>query len=280
MKKVTVPFVRSADRRLSMLTAYDYTMACLVDRCGVDMVLVGDSLGMVVQGKSNTLGVNMEHMIYHCKAVVNGVQNALVVGDMPYLSYHVSTEDTVRNAGRLIAEAGCDAVKLEGGTKRIPMIKALVDAEIPVMGHLGLTPQSVNVFGGFKVQGKQTEQRKEMIQQAKALQDAGVFSLVLECVPFDLAKEITESLEIPTIGIGAGPFCRGQVLVTPDLLGMTLGPLPKFVPKWEAKSWPGDLLNRYINEVGTGSFPAEGHCYGVNDQNRHLFSQMLKKSGS
>lgn len=280
MKKVTVPSVRSTDRRLTMLTAYDYTMACLVDRSGVDMVLVGDSLGMVVQGKANTLGVNMDHMIYHCQAVVNGVQNALVVGDMPYLSYHVSSEDTVRNAGRLIAEAGCDAVKLEGGTKRIPMIKALVDAEIPVMGHLGLTPQSVNVFGGFKVQGKEAEQRKDILEQARALQDAGVFSLVLECVPFDLAKEITESLNIPTIGIGAGPFCRGQVLVTPDLLGMTLGPLPKFVPKWEAKSWPGDLLNRYIQEVKTGAFPTEEHCYGVTDENRELLNQNLLELGT
>ncbi|MCB1049236.1 MAG: 3-methyl-2-oxobutanoate hydroxymethyltransferase [Acidobacteria bacterium] len=269
--KMTVPGIGAVPHKLTMLTAYDYTMACLVDRSGAEMILVGDSLGMVVQGRKNTLGVSMDEMVYHSKAVVRGAQSALVVGDMPYLSYHVSPEETIRNAGRFVAEAGCDAVKLEGGIARLPMIRSLIQAEIPVMGHLGLTPQSVNVMGGFKLQGKAPEQRQQILESALALQEAGVFALVLECVPFDLAQEITESIHIPTIGIGAGPFCSGQVLVSYDLLGMSLGPLPKFVPTDLPGASIPEKLQGFVQSVRSGQFPSEKEAYGVNDTNRHLF---------
>jgi 3-methyl-2-oxobutanoate hydroxymethyltransferase len=256
MKRVTIPDVVAADKKLTMLTAYDYWTAKLVDDAEVDMILVGDSLGMVIQGHENTLGVTVDEMIYHCKAVVRGRSRALVVGDMPYLSYHVSREETIRNAGRLICEGGCDAIKLEGGTKRIPMIEALLDAEIPVMGHLGLTPQSVNSFGGFKVQAKDAAAREQLKREAWALQDTGVFALVLECIPHDLAAEVSAELDIPTIGIGAGPYCDGQVLVTHDMLGLTSGEPPRFVRQFAKLSeLAQNGLGGYVQAVREGTFP-------------------------
>jgi len=264
MKKITVPEIRSAGRPLTMLTAYDFWTSQLVDGAGVDMILVGDSLGMVMLGYENTLSVTLDDMIHHARAVVRGSEHALVIGDMPYLTYHVSVTDTIRNAGRFICEAGVDAVKLEGGSNRVEMIKALIDAEIPVMGHLGLTPQSVNSLGGFKVQGKSGRAREKMKQEALILQDAGVFALVLECIPFDLAGEITESLSIPTIGIGAGPQCRGQVLVTHDMLGLQQGMVPKFVRQFANLGDLGeDAIRRYCLAVKEGRYPNLTESYGV-----------------
>lgn len=262
MKKVTIPGIVRSKERLTMLTAYDCWTAQMVDRSGADMILVGDSLGMVVQGKANTLSVTIDEMIYHCKAVNRGRERSLLVGDMPYLSYHVSREETVRNAGRLITEAGVDAVKLEGGRKRVPMIEALIDAEIPVMGHLGLTPQSVHAIGGFKVQGKDEESRERIKAAALALQEAGVFAIVLECIPFDLAQEVTELLSIPTIGIGAGPYCSGQVLVTHDLLGMGTHQPPKFVRQFAKLGELGSsAVEGWCQAVREGTFPSIEESY-------------------
>ena len=205
---VTVTDVLQARQPLVMITAYDQLSARIVDAAEADMILVGDSLGMVIQGHTNTLQVTLDEVIYHAKAVTRTKPKAMVIGDLPYLSYHVSRAETVRNAGRLVQEAGVDAVKLEGGRNRLTMVSSLIDAEIPVMGHLGLTPQSVNAFGGFKVQGKTKEAGKVIMEDALRLQDAGIFALVLECVPSELAQEITQSLDIPTIGIGAGQMNR------------------------------------------------------------------------
>ena len=226
MARVTTATLRdkkAKQEKISMLTSYDYSMAGLVDQAGLDMILVGDSLGMVVLGYEDTLPVTMDDMVHHTRAVVRGTQNAMVVADMPFLSYHVSVEEAVRNAGRLIQEGGAQAVKLEGGVERIDAVKAIIDAQIPVMGHIGLTPQSVNQFGGFKVQGKDLETARKLIRDAQALEKAGVFSIVLECVPSALAKKVTEEALVPTIGIGAGPDCDGQVLVVNDMLGMFSG---------------------------------------------------------
>ena len=264
MKRLSIPQLMTGHHsdKLVMLTAYDYWTAQMVDAAGADMILVGDSLGMVVQGQENTLSVTIDDMIYHCKAVTRGRQRALVIGDMPYLSYHISREETIRNAGRLVCEGLVDAVKLEGGTKRLPMISALLDAEIPVMGHLGLTPQSVHALGGFKVQGKSAAARDQLKADALALQEGGVFALVLECIPYDLAAEISELLSIPTIGIGAGPHCDGQVLVTHDLLGMGYGTPPRFVRPFAQL---GDLgqqaLEGFCVAVREGTFPALAESY-------------------
>lgn len=262
MKKVNIPWILESADKLTMLTAYDFWTSQLVDRAGADMILVGDSLGMVIQGKENTLGVTIDEILYHCKAVARGRERALIVGDMPYLSYHVSREETVRNAGRLVCEGKVDAVKLEGGRKRIPMINALIDAEIPVMGHLGLTPQSVHAIGGFKVQGKDVESRERIKAAALALQEAGVFAIVLECIPYDLAAEVTEMLEIPTIGIGAGPFCKGQVLVTHDLLGMGFTQPPKFVRQFaKLTELGGNAVQGWCQSVKEGTFPTLEESY-------------------
>lgn len=262
MKRKTVANIVAGQEKLTMLTAYDFWTGQLVDRAGTDMILVGDSLGMVVQGHDNTLSVTVDDMVYHCKAVARGREQALVVGDMPYMSYHVNREETVRNAGRIIREGKADAVKLEGGRKRLPMIQAILDAEIPVMGHLGLTPQSVNAMGGFKVQGKDELAREQLREDALALQQAGVFAIVLECIPFDLAKEITEALQIPTIGIGAGPFCDGQVLVIHDMLGLGFGHKPKFVRQFAQLGESGfEAVQRYCDAVREGSFPSLKEAY-------------------
>ena len=257
-KRVTVPAIKAMKRvqRIGMLTAYDYPGAKIADAAGTDILLVGDSLGMVVLGYPDTLSVTVDDMIHHTRAVARGTQRALVVGDMPYLSYHVSIEESVRNAGAFI-RVGAHAVKIEGGkAARIKTIEALLNAEIPVMGHIGLTPQSVNVVGGFRLQGKNADDARRLLDEAVALDQAGCFSIVLECVPEELAALITDRVSIPTIGIGAGPSCDGQVLVFHDLLGMYDGHTPKFVRRYANI---GDEMRkaiaRYLEDVRGGRFP-------------------------
>ncbi len=252
--------------RITMLTAYDYTTASLLDEAGVDTLLVGDSLGMVMLGYENTLRVTMDDMIHHTKAVARGTRNAFLIGDMPFLSYHVSAEEAVRNAGRFVQEGNAQAVKLEGGLSAVDKIRAIIKAQIPVLGHLGLTPQSVNAMGGYKLQGKDIETARQMIDDALLLQDAGVFGIVLECVPDALARIITEKLEIPTIGIGAGVHCDGQVLVIQDLLGMFRKMRPKFVKTF---AQGGDAtvaaVKQYIEEVRNSTFPADEHTFHMDE---------------
>ena len=266
-QKFTVKSFQEAkdnNRKISMLTAYDYSMAKMVDAAGIDSVLVGDSLGMVFQGNESTLPVTLDEMIYHTKAVVRGVKNALVVADMPFLSYHVSKEEAVRNAGRMIKEGGAEAVKMEGGTLFSETIKAVVDAQIPVMGHIGLTPQSVNAFGGFKVQGKDEQSAKRIWEDAKLLEEAGVFAITLECIPDKLAQLITKSLRIPTIGIGAGKSCDGQVLVINDMLGMFSDFVPRFVKQYaKLNTEITAAVQDYITEVREGDFPAGEHTFDM-----------------
>lgn len=257
---------KNEGKKISMLTAYDYTTATLIDEAGVDTILVGDSLGMTMLGYETTLEVTMEDMIHHTKAVVRGTKRALVIADMPFMSYHVNVEETIRNAGRFIKETGAQAVKLEGGVEMVDKIKALVAAKIPVVGHIGLTPQSINMFGGFKVQGKGAEQAQAILDDARALQEAGVFAIVLECVPSALAKKITEVLDIPTIGIGAGQDCDGQVLVIQDILGMYNGFQPKFVKRYkEVGEDIKTVTKTYIEEINSGVFPAKEHTFSMKD---------------
>ncbi len=270
MAKITTSTLRDKKQRkekITMLTSYDYSLASMVDAAGIDMILVGESLGNVILGYDNTLAVTMDDMVLHTKAVVRGSKNAMVVADMPFLSYHISIEESVRNAGRLIQEGGAQAVKLEGGVERVDTIKAILDAQIPVMGHIGLTPQSVNQFGGFKIQGKDLESAKKIIEDAKALERVGVFSIVLEGVPTKLAQRITEDLSVPTIGIGAGQYCDGQVLVINDMLGMFAGHIPKFVKKF-ANLQPLiiEALQQYKEEVEAGTFPAQEHGFSIQDE--------------
>lgn len=270
MAKITTSVIRDmkkAGKKITMLTAYDYSMAFLVDEAGTDMILVGDSLGNVVLGYDTTLPVTMDDMVHHCKAVTRGAKNCLVVGDMPFLSYHISVEEAVRNAGRLIQEGGCQAVKLEGGAERVPVIKAIIDAAIPVMGHIGLTPQSVNQMGGFKVQGKDLDTAQRLLSDALALEEAGCFAVVMECVPAALAQRITEELRIPTIGIGAGPGCDGQVLVINDILGMYPKMSPKFVKKYvDLHPLITEAVRSYNQEVEAGTFPGPEHCFTINEE--------------
>lgn len=270
MAKITVSVLKEKkhnNQKISMLTAYDYSLAAMVEEAGIDVILVGDSLGNVTLGYENTLAVTMEDMIHHTRAVTRGAKNSMVVGDMPFLSYHVSIQEAVRNAGRFIQEGGAQAVKLEGGRERVDTIKAIIDAQIPVMGHIGLTPQSVHQFGGFKVQGKDLESARKLINDADALEKAGCFAIVLEGVPGELARRITDEIAIPTIGIGAGPHCDGQVLVINDMLGMFGGHIPKFVKKF-ANLQPiiMDGLKAYKEEVEAGTFPGPEHCYTIADE--------------
>lgn len=263
--KVTLTQIQGMKERgeaITMVTAYDYTSALLADRAGMDMLLVGDSLGMVVMGYQSTVPVTMEDMIHHTRAVMRANPAALVVVDMPFLSYEASVPDAVYNAGRLIKEGGADAVKLEGGQAMAPMARAIVDAGIPVMGHLGLTPQSVVQLGGYHVQGKDEAAAQRMAADAAALVEAGIFSLVLECVPANLARKITDELTVPTIGIGAGPDCNGQVLVYHDLLGIFDRFKPKFV-KCYAKLADNivSALEQYVEEVRQRKFPGEEHSF-------------------
>ncbi|HZQ83925.1 MAG TPA: 3-methyl-2-oxobutanoate hydroxymethyltransferase, partial [Acidimicrobiales bacterium] len=258
--QVTVPAVRARKRGtgdpLVMVTAYDAPGARVADEAGVDIILVGDSLAMVVLGYEDTLQVTTDDMAHHVAAVARAKPRPLVVGDLPWLSYHVSVEDTVRNAAALI-RAGAQSVKLEGGRKRVPMIEALVDAEIPVMGHIGLTPQSVNVFGGFKVQGKGEDAARALVADAEALADAGCFAIVLECVPDAVARMVTEAVSVPTIGIGAGPWCDGQVLVFHDLLGFDDRVAPKFVRRYASLQADATrAVAAWAEDVRTGRYPS------------------------
>lgn len=253
--------------KISMLTAYDYSTAKLMDEAGVDSILVGDSLGNVVLGYEDTISVTMEDMIHHGAAVARGVKNALVVVDMPFMSYQTSVYDALVNAGRLMKEARAGAVKLEGGKSVCPQIKAITEAGIPVMAHLGLTPQSVNALGGHRVQGKTEEAARKLMEDAKAVEEAGAFSVVLECVPAKLAAVITRELSIPTIGIGAGNGCDGQVLVYQDLLGMFSDFTPKFVKKFaNVGEVMKEAFREYRKEVGDGTFPAKEHEYAIADE--------------
>lgn len=267
-KFTTASFVESKEKneKITVLTAYDYQMAKLIDEAGIDCILVGDSLGMVVLGYKDTLEVTMEDMIHHTRAVNRGTENAFVVADMPFMSYHISCEEAVRNAGRLVQEGKATGVKLEGGIEIIEKIKAIIDAKIPVMGHIGLTPQSVNLFGGFKVQGKSEEKAKEIIEDALLLEQAGVFAIVLEGIPEKLAKIITEKLKTPTIGIGAGSDCDGQVLVLNDMIGLNDGFIPKFAKQY--KVLHEDIksgVELYIDEVKSGEFPKMEHTFSIDE---------------
>jgi 3-methyl-2-oxobutanoate hydroxymethyltransferase len=262
-KKITVPFVREAPERgerLVMLTAYDYPQARLADAAGVDLVLVGDSLAMVVLGHADTLSVTMDEMLHHVRAVRRGLERGLLVADMPFGSFHLGPEQAVANALRFVKEGGAQAVKIEGA--RIDVVRALVDAEIPVMGHVGLTPQSIHRFGGFKVQGRGAEAREALLAAAAAVEDAGAFSLVLECIPTELAREVSERLTIPTIGIGAGPHCDGQVLVWHDLLGIEERIAPRFVRRYaQLGVATREAIAAFADDVRSGAFPAAGESF-------------------
>lgn len=269
MKNTTTSIMqmKNSGHKISMLTAYDYTTARLLDEAGVNTILVGDSLGNVILGYEDTISVTVEDMIHHSAAVARGTKNALVVTDLPFMSYQTSVYDAVVNAGRLMKEGRAGAVKLEGGKEVCPQIKAIVSAGIPVVAHLGLTPQSINTFGGFKVQGKTEAAAKKLIEDAKAVEEAGAFLLVLECVPAKLAKLVTESINIPTIGIGAGAGCDGQVLVIYDMLGMFSDFKPKFVKHFaNAGDVIREAVKTYIAEIDDGTFPAEEHCYKIDDE--------------
>jgi 3-methyl-2-oxobutanoate hydroxymethyltransferase len=265
MKKTTVETIlkkKSNGEKITMLTAYDYPFARIVDEAGVDMVLVGDSLAMVVQGLENTLPVTMDEMIYHTKMVSRATERAMVVADMPFMSYQVSVAEAVKNAGRFLKEAGAEAVKIEGGSEVVDRVRAMVSSDIPVVAHIGLTPQAIHRMGGYKVQGKTEEQRKKLMKDALALQEAGAFCMILEAIPMDLAKEITEALSIPTIGIGAGPYCDGQVLVIHDLLGLFERFVPKFVRRYaNLKEESLRAIKAYIEDVKQGRFPSEKESF-------------------
>lgn len=252
--------------KLTMLTAYDYTTAKLFDEAGVNSILVGDSLGMVMLGYEDTLSVTMDDMIHHTRAVSRGVKNAMVVGDMPFLSYNTGIRDAVINAGRLMAEGRADCVKLEGGKEVCDVIRAITDAKIPVCAHVGLTPQAINALGGFKVQGKDLESARAIIEDALAVQEAGAFAVVLECVPAPLASKISEMLDIPTIGIGAGPGCDGQVLVYQDMLGLYKDFTPKFVKRFaDVGQQMDEGVKAYIEAVKDGSFPEDKHSFKLSE---------------
>lgn len=265
MAKVTIHTLRkmkAAGERIGMLTAYDATFARLLDGAGVDVILVGDSLGNVIQGEKSTLPVTMDQMVYHTRIVSRATQRAHVVGDMPFMSYQASVDEAVKNAGRLVAEGGAEAVKLEGGAEFAEVIRKIVRAGIPVMGHIGLTPQTVHKMGGYVVQGRDEEKARKLLEDAQALEDAGCSSLVLEGIPQELAAQITAQLSIPTIGIGAGPHCDGQVLVIYDLLGMDPSFSPKFVKRYaNLHEVIGSAVRDYLGEVKGGLFPDEAHSF-------------------
>lgn len=265
-QRITIPQLQAKKEKgdtIVALTAYDFPIAKIVDEAGIDLILVGDSLGMVVLGYENTIPVTMEEMIHHTKAVARATKRAFVVGDMPYFSFHLSEEDTVFNASEFLKEAGARAVKIEGASrKRLKLIETLIEAEIPVMGHVGLTPQSIHHLGQFKVKGKEINEAKKIVMDALNLEKAGVFSVVLECIPMELARIITEKLRIPTIGIGAGPYCDGQILVFHDLVGFSNGYLPKFVKKYvDLHEVLSGAVKGYIDDVKEGKFPDDSNSY-------------------
>lgn len=264
MTKITAPSIldRKGGPKIAMVTAYDYPGAVIADRAGMDIILIGDSVANVVHGMETTLEIGLDEIVLHTRAVQRAKPDAMVVADMPWLTFHLGPEDTVRNAGRLVREGGAEGVKLEGGRKRLPAIEAILDAEIPVMGHVGLTPQSVHSMGGFKVQGKVVAAAKEMIEDAKALSDAGCFSIVLEGVPDVLGEIITKEVDAPTIGIGAGPHTDGQVLVYHDVLGLGSGKYPKFVRPYASLADDAvTALERFKADVQSGSFPGDEESY-------------------
>ena len=264
--KNTLIKMKSRGERIVALTSYDYLSTRIVDGSDVDMLLVGDSLGMVVLGYENTLPVTVEEIIHHLKAVSRAKPKALIAGDMPFMSYQASVEDAVRNAGRLVKEGGAESVKLEGGERYVPVIRAIVQASIPVVGHLGLTPQSLHEFGGYRIQGKDSESADRLYHDALSLEEAGCFAIVLEGIPWQLAKRITDGVAIPTIGIGAGPHCDGQVLVINDMLGMHEHPLPRFVKKYEEfAERMRNAVSEYAREVREGAFPGPEHSYSAGD---------------
>ena len=267
IKKLTIQDIISMKKngeRISMLTAYDASFAGLIDAAGIDMVLVGDSLGMVLLGYNSTIPVTMDEMLHHCRAAGRGVKRAVLVGDMPFMSYQVSQNEAISNAGRFLKEAGCDAVKLEGGTEICDTVKAIVKAGIPLMGHIGLTPQTASQLGGYRVQGRDADSARRLLQSARDLEAADVFAIVLECIPAQLSEAITRMVSIPTIGIGAGKHCDGQVLVTHDMVGMFEKFNPSFVKQF-AKLAPQikDAVADYNKEVKNGSFPAEEHSFNM-----------------
>jgi len=267
--KNTILDMKARGEKIVSLTSYDYLCAKIVDESGVDMILVGDSLGMVVLGFENTLPVTMEEIIHHCKAVARARPKALLIADMPFMSYQASVEDAVRNAGRLVKEGGAESVKLEGGKRYVPVIEAIVHASIPVVGHLGLTPQSLHQFGGYRVQGKDSLSADTLVSDAEALERAGCFAIVLEGIPWQLARRITEAVSIPTIGIGAGPHCSGQILVVHDMLGIHDKPLPRFVKKYEDLGLRiQEAVSAYVREVKDGSFPAMEHSYDAESRKK------------
>ncbi len=267
---------KAAGETITMLTAYDYAAALAMDRAGIDSILVGDSLGMVVLGYETTLPVTMEDMLHHCKAVARGAEFALLIGDMPFMSYQVSVEEALRNAGRFLQEAGMDAVKLEGGREQAEAVRAITGAGIPVMGHLGLTPQSVHQFGGFRAQAKSAAAAQRLVEDAEILQEAGCFSIVLEAIPSRLAKLVSERLEIPTIGIGAGSPCDGQVLVSHDLLGLFDRFMPRFVKQYaQLHEVMTEAFAAYKRDVEAGEFPGEEHAIDMSDEEWDRLIELL-----
>ena len=272
-QRITIPSLRARKAvgpKIVCLTAYDFPTAKILDEAGIDLILVGDSLGMVVMGYENTVPVTMDEMIHHTKAVTRAVRRALVVGDMPYFSFHLGADETVRNASRFLKEAGAAAVKIEGATKkRLKLVEAMVEAEIPVMGHVGLTPQSIHELGQFKVKGKDAEEARRIVEDAVNLEKAGAFAVVLESVPLEVAGTVTETVGIPTIGIGAGPRCDGQVLVFHDLVGYTTGYQPRFVRKYaDLYGTIGRAVGEYAADVRAGRFPDDRTSYHLKPAER------------
>lgn len=279
MEKVTIPELKrmkKEGKKITMVTAYDYPTALLADQAGIDIILVGDSVGMVILGYPSTLQVTMDEILHHAKAVVKGVKRSLVVGDMPFMSYQASVEEAVRNAGKLL-KVGCDAVKVEGGAEIEKTVRAIVDAGIPVMGHIGLTPQRFALLGGFKLQGKDALSGRKVVEDAKALEEAGAFAIVLELTAMEVAKIVTEQLSIPTIGIGSGPYCDGQVLVITDLLGLTT-----WMPTFKLAKQYANLneiilgaLKNYTEDVRSGRFPTESHSYHMDEGELEKLTAMM-----
>ncbi len=280
-KKVTIPYLqkkKAEGKKITMLTAYDYPISQMVNEAEIDIILVGDSLAMVFQGLTSTVPVTVEETIYHCKAVMRGNITSHVVGDMPFLSYQTSIRDAIYNAGLIMKEGGVDSVKLEGGERMADVVYAITKAGIPVMGHIGLTPQSASQLGGFRVQGKDVESARQVIKDALALEEAGAFALILEAVPSKLAKIITEKVKIPTIGIGAGPYCDGQVLVTHDMLGVFDKFRPKFVKVYaDIRKQIIDALVKYKEEVENVGFPTEEYSYEVTEEVEKMFEEIAKE---
>ncbi len=278
--KITVPAIlaRKGGPKLKVVTAYDTPSAQIADQAGADIILVGDTLAHVVLGFEDTLPATVDIMVHHTAAVARAKPNALVLGDLPWLSFHISVEDTVRNAGRLMREGRAEAVKLEGGRKRLPMVEALLAAEIPVMGHLGLTPQSIHAMGGYRVQGRGVEAARELVEDARALAAVGVFAIVLEGVPDVVAQVVTQEVPVPTIGIGAGPSCDGQVLVYHDVLGLHHGRLPKFVRQYtHLADTATEALERFFADIESGAFPADNESYHMDEASARAFHALMRK---